>query len=735
MLNRTLRICHIARLLPIVFLVLIFFVSKNAVGQTTLPEYLFDDFDYGASAGDDLLGARATSNTCDLSSSPLLRESEWRIKTGSTAFDSTMRMWYLDSWFDGKASLPISNPPDGGAAGVVKFVDSLDVPTGYSNYTTDTTSGIRIFLSPGEYPTTQNWATRILSGFTAEYGTWAARVKFVDIHTFNPSNPSNEPRTHHGFWLQSENSTGSNPNEPESTRSGRWDELDHEFSNWFGTYDTGTETIPGLATGIYPNANTLSGSPGFGNAHVGMTAPYADYQPPGGCDESVEDCRSCFLSYYDGIDASSELNPARGQIIPEDSTLSYPLCLDYFLGEGTGQVDKYAYLWIRSTPEEVSFRIVIYFEAQGGHPHAGQVTAMRAYTRNPQSWNNEVNVSGEPPYKFKGMPSRPLSVKFSNTLAAGVDSSFEFIDLGSPLNFDIDWVYYTPEYDPQVVSLGVIKDDVNTIKSSAIDDVNRELRVSLPLSNSAFNSVNFTLTPEEYDFDPSTMYNCMELKNDSIFPISIEKVDSNVHAPNTDSRYVWELDLPLERGGFLVKWNVYKRLFSGGAWKPALSDSTSGAVLVTGGDASYPHGILVKATVQATIPDKFVTSSDSIAGYTYPVSDTTSYFPNASRIQDQGKGGSSSGYVTEMQIFPTIAASDATIALALATSSDIVLRAYDVLGRRVIDQSHAGLALGEHDLQLNVSALASGVYFVNVDIKPLENGQATTLRRRVVVVR
>ena len=68
-----------------------------------------------------------------------------------------------------------------------------------------------------------------------------------------------------------------------------------------------------------------------------------------------------------------------------------------------------------------------------------------------------------------------------------------------------------------------------------------------------------------------------------------------------------------------------------------------------------------------------------------------------------------------ISIFPNPASNNATIALNLTVSNEVVIEVINTLGQKVIVQS-LGMNAGENTVKLPVETLTNGLYYVNIKI-------------------
>jgi hypothetical protein len=78
--------------------------------------------------------------------------------------------------------------------------------------------------------------------------------------------------------------------------------------------------------------------------------------------------------------------------------------------------------------------------------------------------------------------------------------------------------------------------------------------------------------------------------------------------------------------------------------------------------------------------------------------------------------------------FPNPARGQATVQFAVPESQDVTLRMYDVLGRTV-RTVHQGTAEGRQELQMDLSGLASGTYFLRLSADRQAQTQKLTIIR------
>ena len=89
-----------------------------------------------------------------------------------------------------------------------------------------------------------------------------------------------------------------------------------------------------------------------------------------------------------------------------------------------------------------------------------------------------------------------------------------------------------------------------------------------------------------------------------------------------------------------------------------------------------------------------------------------------------------------VSMWPNPASGRGTVRLAVSTAATgATVLVYDALGRRVAVLHDGPLSPGVHDFAFDASALAPGVYVVQVRVTPSEGGAAWTDVRRVTVVR
>lgn len=95
----------------------------------------------------------------------------------------------------------------------------------------------------------------------------------------------------------------------------------------------------------------------------------------------------------------------------------------------------------------------------------------------------------------------------------------------------------------------------------------------------------------------------------------------------------------------------------------------------------------------------------------------------------------SNGIVDGLSVYPNPAASRGTVRVSVSAAAErATATVYDALGRRVAVLHDGPLGVGAHDLALDVSWLAPGLYVVEVRVRP-EVGAAWTEVRRVTVAR
>ena len=156
-------------------------------GQGAVSELIFDDFDYRSSEV-----ARIGA---------LFGPNDWTDDEGKPAGRS--RLWYLTNWSDYGSDPLVQVEVRTLASGRALHLDAL----------------------PGH---TLVWARdrmppMVLTGFTAPYGVWAARLRFADL--------SDDVAMMQSFWTMSPY-TVCQTSACERSQN-YWSEFDHEWNNWF----------------------------------------------------------------------------------------------------------------------------------------------------------------------------------------------------------------------------------------------------------------------------------------------------------------------------------------------------------------------------------------------------------------------------------------------------------------------------------------------------------------------
>ncbi len=85
--------------------------------------------------------------------------------------------------------------------------------------------------------------------------------------------------------------------------------------------------------------------------------------------------------------------------------------------------------------------------------------------------------------------------------------------------------------------------------------------------------------------------------------------------------------------------------------------------------------------------------------------------------------------------YPNPSRQSARLQFALPSASEVEVWVYDLLGRRVLNVASGARGAGRHTVELDTGALASGVYAVRAEMRPVAGGASSALTRRLSVVR
>lgn len=87
------------------------------------------------------------------------------------------------------------------------------------------------------------------------------------------------------------------------------------------------------------------------------------------------------------------------------------------------------------------------------------------------------------------------------------------------------------------------------------------------------------------------------------------------------------------------------------------------------------------------------------------------------------------------QSFPNPSNPSATVRFRLPAASAVVVAVHDILGREVLRALASDLSAGAHDVVLDGTGLASGVYYYRIQARPLDGGPPFSAVRSMILLR